>query len=179
LERATSTRAELRALDRLGTRADLERDAARRTKQPGLTFAGGVKHASAGIGHQTGGLFGVSLTLPLFDTGSRGAARWEAERVRVDAERASVEAQIRGEVTTASEALRLRLRVSSDEQALTRDDLLEIAEAGYRDGELGILELLDAARTSTRARLRGIDIGLDARLAGIALERAVGDVLWN
>jgi outer membrane protein TolC len=55
---------------------------------------------------------------------------------------------------------------------------MNIAEVAYREGEVGILELLDAVRTSSRARLRSIEIRLEARLAQIALERAVGDVLW-
>ena len=55
---------------------------------------------------------------------------------------------------------------------------MQIAEVAYREGEIGILELLDAVRTSSRARMRSIDIRFDARLAQIALERAVGDVLW-
>ena len=48
----------------------------------------------------------------------------------------------------------------------------------YREGEVGILELLDAARTAARAKSRGIEARLEARLAEIALEYAVGEVLW-
>jgi outer membrane protein TolC len=38
--------------------------------------------------------------------------------------------------------------------------------------------LLDAARTSSRARMRDLERRLDVRLAEIALERAVGEGLW-
>ena len=55
---------------------------------------------------------------------------------------------------------------------------MQIAEVAYREGEVGILELLDAVRTASRARIRSIDLRLEARLAQIALERAVGDTLW-
>jgi outer membrane protein TolC len=55
---------------------------------------------------------------------------------------------------------------------------MRIAEIAYREGEVGILELLDAARTASTAAVRSIDIRLQARLAQIALERAVGEVLW-
>lgn len=55
---------------------------------------------------------------------------------------------------------------------------MQIGVVAYREGEVGILELLDAVRTSSRARIRNVEIRLDARLAQIALERAVGDVLW-
>jgi cobalt-zinc-cadmium efflux system outer membrane protein len=114
----------------------------------------------------------------LFDTGGREAEKWAAERARVDAERAAVEDQIRAEIRRASESLALRQRAVVENQASDDDELMEIAEVAYREGEVGILELLDAVRTSSRARVRNVEIRLDARLAQIALERAVGDVLW-
>jgi outer membrane protein TolC len=55
---------------------------------------------------------------------------------------------------------------------------VQIAVVAYREGEVGILELLDAARTASRAQTRSIDLRLDVRLAQIALERAVGGTLW-
>jgi outer membrane protein TolC len=55
---------------------------------------------------------------------------------------------------------------------------MRIAEIAYREGEVGILELLDAVRTTARARIRSMDIRLSVREAQIALERAVGDILW-
>jgi outer membrane protein TolC len=60
----------------------------------------------------------------------------------------------------------------------TAEELVQIAVVAYREGEVGILELLDAARTASRAQIRNIDLRLDVRLAQIALERAVGDTLW-
>jgi outer membrane protein TolC len=55
---------------------------------------------------------------------------------------------------------------------------VQIAVVAYREGEVGILELLDAVRTASRARIRSIDLRLGVRLSQIALERAVGDTLW-
>jgi cobalt-zinc-cadmium efflux system outer membrane protein len=116
--------------------------------------------------------------VPLFDAGRRETARWDAERARLDAERASIELQIRSEIVRASEALTLRQAAVSEDQEAAGDELTRIAEVAYREGEVGILELLDAVRTASRARTRSIDLRLEARLAQIALERAVGDVLW-
>jgi outer membrane protein TolC len=48
----------------------------------------------------------------------------------------------------------------------------------YREGEIGIVVLLDAVRAASRARLRDLERRLDVRLAEIALERAVGERLW-
>ena len=177
--RAKSTRAELRALEQVGQRATFEAEAARRSRLPSPSLFGGVKRADELSGRKTGGVFGMTVALPLFDDGGRDAARWEAERSRVEAERMFIEDRIRSEISGASEVLTLRQAALFQEQEQgTAEELVQIAVVAYREGEVGILELLDAARTASRARARSIDLRLDARLAQIALERAVGDTLW-
>ena len=177
--RATSSRAELRALEQLGQRATFEGDAARKARLPSPSLFGGVKRADELSGRKTGGVFGVTVALPLFDRGGREGARWEAERLRVEAERMFIEYRIRSEITGASAVLTLRhAALSQDQQEGAAEELVQIAVVAYREGEVGILELLDAARTASRARTRNIELRLDARLAQIELERAVGDTLW-
>jgi cobalt-zinc-cadmium efflux system outer membrane protein len=139
---------------------------------------GGLKRADDVGGREQGGVFGVSLSLPLFDGGGREAARWAAERARVDFERAAIEEQIRAEITRASEVAALRQAALSEDQPGAGDELMRIAEIAYREGEVGIVELIDAVRTASRARFRSIDIRLEVRLAQLALERAVGGILW-
>ncbi len=178
LTRATSTRAELRALQHLGERATVEAEAARRARLPSPNVFGGLKRADDSAERDTGGVFGLRVAVPLFDAGRREAARWQAEGARVQAERAAVESRIRSEITGASEALAVRQTALAQEPAGAADELVQIAEVAYREGEVGILELLDAVRTAARARNRSIDLRLDVRLAQIALERAVGDTLW-
>ena len=99
--------------------------------------------------------------------------------MRIDAERAAVEAAIRAEVSRSFETLSLREAAALQAEQADDSELLTIAEVSYREGEVGILELLDAARTTARAKTRNIDIQLEVRLAQIALERAVGGVLWR
>jgi cobalt-zinc-cadmium efflux system outer membrane protein len=176
--RATSTRAELRALQQLGQRATFEAHAARRARLPSPNLFGGMKRADDESGRETGGVFGVSVALPLFDAGRREAERWEAERARVEADRVSIESRIRSEITGASEVLAVRLAALSEEQQGAAGELVQIAEVAYREGEVGILELLDALRTASRAVIRSIELRLGVRLAQIAVERAVGDTLW-
>jgi cobalt-zinc-cadmium efflux system outer membrane protein len=176
--RARSTRAELRALQHAAERADYESDAARRARLPAPTIFGGLKRADVESGRARGGIFGVSASLPVFDSGRRDSARWSAERARVDAERAAIERQIRAEIVRAHETLALRQAALSEEQPAAAEELKTMAEVAYREGEVGILELLDAVRTAARARARTIDLRLEARLAQVALERAVGEVLW-
>jgi outer membrane protein, heavy metal efflux system len=178
MTRAASRRAELRALQRSAERADLESEAARRARHPAPTLFGGLKRAGGTSVRERGGVFGVSVSLPLFDDGTREAARWAAERTRIDAERASIEHQIQHEITRASETLALQQAALSEDVAGAEEELTRIAVVAYSEGEVGILELLDAVRTAGRARMRSIQLRLDLRLAQIAVERAVGDVLW-
>jgi cobalt-zinc-cadmium efflux system outer membrane protein len=178
MAKATSTRAELRALQQRSERAAFEAEAARRARLPSPSVFGGLKRADDMSGRETGSVFGVSVSIPLFDAGGRESARWAAERARADAERASIEYRIRSEIIGASEVLSMRQAALAEEQQGAADELVQMAEVAYREGEVGILELLDAVRTASRAKFRTIDLRLEARLAQIALERAVGDTLW-
>jgi len=179
IAQATSSRAELRALRFAADRARGEIAVARSVRGPQPTLTGGVKRADDSGERQRGGLFGVSVSIPLFDTGGREGARWDAEARRIDAERAAIEQRIRAEVAGATAVLRARQELlpptSSPSSA---DDLVEMADVAYREGEITIVALLDALRAAARTRIRDIDVQLEARLAQVALERAVGGVLW-
>jgi outer membrane protein TolC len=179
VEQARMSRAELRALERARARTDLEGMAARKARLPSPTVFGGVKRANDGPGRATGGIVGLNLSLPLFDNGSRVSARWSAEALRIDAERAALDAVIRAEVSRSLEALALREAAAGQAGQADDSELLTIADVSYREGEVGILELLDAVRATARATARNIGIQLEVRLAQIALERAVGGVLWR
>jgi outer membrane protein TolC len=178
-ERALTTRGELRALSAASERFRLEADAARRAKLPAPAIVGGMKRAEGTSGRESGGLLGINVTVPLFDSGRRESARWLAERDRTEAERALTTQSIRAQVAATSEVLALRqeaIRVA--DAGSPAGELTQIAELSYTEGEAGILELLDAHRTAARARLRAIDMRLAARLTQIALERVVGDTIW-
>lgn len=177
--RARATRAELRALQLGLTRAALEADAAKRSRRPAPVVSGGLKRADTDVERERGAVFGLNLTIPLFDTGGRHAARWTAEGARLAAERTAIEQQVRADVVRAAEALTLRQRAIADaNDDAAGAELVTTAEVAYREGEIGIVVLLDAVRTASRARMRDLDRRLDVRLAEIALERAVGEGLW-
>jgi outer membrane protein TolC len=177
--RALTTRAELRALTAASERFRLEADAARRAKLPAPKIVGGLKRADGAMGRESGGLLGVNVTVPLFDSGRRESARWLAERDRTEAERALTRQSIRAQVAATSEVLALRQQaIRAADAASPADELTRIAEISYTEGEARILELLDAHRTASRARIRSIDMRLAARLSQIALERVVGDSIW-
>ena len=177
--RTRASRAELRALQFGFDRTALEADAAKRLRWPSPVVSGGLKRADTGAETATGGVIGLNLAIPLFDSGAREAARWTAEGARLTAERTAVERQVRAEVTRAAEALALRQQaVAGAGDDAVAAELVTTAEVAYREGEIGIVALLDAVRTASRARMRDLDRRLDVRLAEIALERAVGERLW-
>jgi outer membrane protein TolC len=123
-------------------------------------------------------MFGVNLSVALFDAGRREAARWTAERARAEAERAAMIQTVHAQIAGAREVLALRQTAVVTAGPSSSDDLTRVAEVAFREGEIGIFELLDALRAVARARLRDIELRLGARQAQIALERAAGDTLW-
>lgn len=176
--RARQARAGLRALRLAADRSALEATAARKARGVTPTLTGGLKRADTEIGRDKGGVFGVALTLPLFDRGDREAARWAAEQARLEAERTALDAAVAQEVRRAAESLERRQAALDADDPSSAASLAEMAQVAYREGETGIVELLDALRTSARARMRRVDLDLDVRLAAIALERAVGERPW-
>jgi outer membrane protein TolC len=86
---------------------------------------------------------------------------------------------VHADIVRAAEALRLRQQALADagDDALAAE-LVATATVAYREGEIGIVVLLDAVRTASRARMRDLERRLEVRLAQIALERAVGERLW-
>jgi cobalt-zinc-cadmium efflux system outer membrane protein len=179
LVRTRVTRAELRALQAGVDRMALEADAAKRSRWPSPVMSGGLKRADTGVETAKGGVLGLHLAIPLFDSGAREAARWTAEGARIAAERTAIEQQVRAEVVRAADALALRRQAMAEAgDDAGAAELVTTAEVAYREGEIGIVALLDAVRTASRARMRDLDRRLDVRLAEIALERAVGERLW-
>lgn len=179
MARARAARAELRALQLATERTSREADVARLARRPAPIVSGGMKRADTSGRRAVGSVVGLSVAVPVFDTGAREAARWIADGARLSAQRTAMERQIQAEVEGAIEALRLRRTafesVLDDERGA---ELVTTADVAYREGEISIVVLLDAVRTAARARMRDIERRLDLRLAEIALERAVGEALW-
>lgn len=180
VQKAATSRAELRALDSSARRFTLEAEAAKRAVGPAATVNGGVKRSDDNNDTRTGGVVGVSVTLPLFNRAARDVTRWNAEGARVEFERAVVQAAIRAEITTAAAILSLRRQAATmtRDALASADELVTMADVAYREGEAGILQLLDAYRTRGRAQERAAAAALDLRLGEIVLERAVGVTLW-
>ena len=180
LARALASRAEVRALNAAVRQFELEADVARRATGLAPTISAGLKRAKEGDATRAGAVLGVSVAVPLFNRGTSEAARWTAERARVEFELLTVQASIRAQITRAFEATTVRRQSTPVVRAAvsSADELIAIADVAYREGEIGIVELVDAYRTAARSRGRAIEADLNLALSEIALERAVGVSLW-
>jgi cobalt-zinc-cadmium efflux system outer membrane protein len=180
MTRAMASRAELRALNASVRQFGLEADVARRAAGVAPTVSAGLKRAEVTGDTHSGAVLGVSVAVPLFNRGTREAERWTAERTRTEFERTALEADIRAQITRAFEALAIRRRSTPAVTAAvsSADELITIADVAYREGEIGMLQLVDAYRTAARARERVIEASLNLALSETALERAVGVSLW-
>jgi cobalt-zinc-cadmium efflux system outer membrane protein len=176
IEKAESIRGELLALQKDVEAASLSRRAADRRRVPEPEVVAGTKSSTAG-GSDIGSVLAVHASLPLFDRNRperaladararQAAARIEAFRITLRTEIGALHiAVIEGRET----ADRYRSGAVSDAGQIQR-----IAQVSYDAGERGILELLDAYRTGTSARVRQATLDAAVRQAEIELEFVSG-----
>ena len=156
---------------------DAEREAATRLRVPTPTFTGGLKRSSMGSSSASGYQFSVDVAVPLLSRGQAAVALASAQKAQAEAEAESWRRRIEAEVRAAYAAVHIhqeraaRYRQSAAQIA---EPLATIGRVGYEEGELSILELLDADRQALDARLRILDLAAAARRAVIELDRAIG-----
>jgi cobalt-zinc-cadmium efflux system outer membrane protein len=121
--------------------------------------------------------WGVSMQLPLLDqrTGPLAEAQAELERTRTRLE--GRQAELRQQVLLAWKALDMaRLRVDALSQGVLREAeaALRVAQAAYRFGERGILDVLDAQRVLRDVRADLLQARYQQQAARIALDQLSG-----
>ena len=171
LEIAESARGELVALQHEVEAADFAARGAGRRPVPEPEIVGGIKTSTVG-GRDIGGVIGVRLTLPLFDRAGPekglAVARDAQARARLDALRLVLRGQI-----TALRAAAVERRGTAEryraEAIASADQIERIAQVSYDAGERGILELLDAYRIGSSARIRQSALDATVRQAEIEL----------
>jgi cobalt-zinc-cadmium efflux system outer membrane protein len=171
------SRPDLKALDLEARSGALEAQAASRWLLPEVELGGGLKTVDAGSGRDSGFAAALTIPIPLFsrnqDERLRGEARARAARSRlslaIDGARADL-AGLHAEATRlANAAARYRESGAADPAALLRT-----AEAAYRGGEVGVLELIDGYRAALDADLSLVELEWAARRARIDLDRTSG-----
>ena len=176
LEIAESARGELVALRHEIEAADFAAKAAGRRPVPEPEIVGGIKSSTV-AGGDIGGVIAVQLTLPLFDRArpekALAAARDAQARARLDALRLVLRGQIAGLRWAVVERRRGAERYRAEAIA-SADQIERIAQVSYDAGERGILELLDAYRIGSSARIRQAVLDATVRQAEIELEFVSG-----
>jgi outer membrane protein, heavy metal efflux system len=177
IERALAVRADYRATQLTVTQHDAERRAAVALRVPTPTFGYGLKRSTTVTTADNGSVFSVDVAVPLFNRGQSAVSLATARAAQAEAQRAFLRLQIESDVRDAHLALTMeqaradRYRESIVDAA---EPLAAIARLAYEEGEIGILELLDADRQVTEARLRVLEMAAVARLAAIELDRVAG-----
>ena len=159
-------------------RLRFEREAASRLRWPTPSVSGGWKQTSEGNRSDSGYVVALGVALPLFargtaETSALGSALAGAEAAR-DAVLRAIEAEVRGAHALAREGQARVTAYGTDALARSRE-LVTIATLAYGEGELGILELLDAHRTLLSAERRAVDLQVDARIAAVLLDHATAN----
>jgi cobalt-zinc-cadmium efflux system outer membrane protein len=176
VERAEKTRGAWLAIEKEIDSARLLLQAADRRRIPEPEFMAGTKSSTVGTG-DVGSVFAVQAVLPLFDRGRPERAQAQARASQASAEREALRITLRADITAARAAAVERRRAAERyrEAALKNSGEVErIAQVSYDAGERGILELLDAYRTSSSARVRQAALDAAARESEIELEFVSG-----
>jgi outer membrane protein, heavy metal efflux system len=175
--RTAGTRSDERSMQTTIDALRLEQRAARRGRLPQPVLTAGVKHTGLDLASGTGYALGVELRLPVFDRGRAAVGAAQAALATASAERDALRTRIDAEVQTAHAVVtELHSLVLAYEQDVAGSgaELARVAQVAYDEGELGILELLDAYRVAMEGQLHAIDLRGRTRAALIELELAAG-----
>ncbi len=161
------------AAARLDTRAAAAQvDVARSQRVPDLALSAGARRLSQT--NDTVAVFGLAIPLPVRASGNAAVAQATAERDRMEAQQrlarlraeqaiADAEAEVANAALTAETANGPAFRVASESA--------RIARAGYRDGKLDQISLLDAEGSLNETRIGAIDALAAYHIARANLDR--------
>jgi cobalt-zinc-cadmium efflux system outer membrane protein len=182
LQLAIETRQDYQSERHRQEQFEWEQQAASRLRIPDPVVFAGIKRADDLGTIRYGPHIGVAVSIPLFDRGQNRVAELEAALRRLSYRQEMLSGQIESEVRGAYEELQMRRQavVEYRQQAGQPGIQLEqIAKLAYQEGELGILELLDAYRIRRQSVLLLLELTAVVKQAEINLERAIGRPVLN
>lgn len=159
-------------------KAEKALEASKGLRVPRLHAMGGLNTDSSS-GLSVGYIFGASLELDFgFEQNSlrtRATGQLAIARARLEAIERSLQRDVRRAHARllAARAERKRFETATDESSET---MLRSAQAAYTEGELGLVQLLDAQRAHAEITLRRLDLAEEAKRAEVALRRVMGDL---
>lgn len=174
--RAELIRGALIALARDADAAGFAERAAGRRVVPEPEIVAGTKTSNA-AGGDTGSIVSVHVAIPLFDRArpERAVAQARGRQARADAD--VLRQTIRAQIAAWRAAVVERRAIADRHRAALGTGTAEIeriAQVSYDAGERGILELLDAYRSGSTARVRQAELDAAVREAEIELEFVSG-----
>ena len=176
MARAEETRGEISALRREVDAARFAEQAAGRRAIPEPEVVAGTKSSNAGSG-DIGGVVAVHVAIPLFDRGRPEQALARARRSQAEVQLDALRTILRSQVAAWRNVVLERREMADRYRAAALKTALElerIAQVSYDAGERGILDLLDAFRSSASARARQNALDFAVRQAELELEFVSG-----
>ncbi len=174
LARALIHRGEIAAAAASAGAARATANVVRWARLPDPALTGGYKRQSDGF---NGFFLGMAVPLPWWDRKGGAVAAADARVEAAEAEEQIARIQVTNDVVTTTEnflSLQRRAELIGGELLSDTDDLLDVAILSYTEGELSLLELLDAAQAYSDASVARVQLSAAYWIAYHDLERAVG-----
>lgn len=144
---------------------------------PEVTLGLGLKREETDKRSDNGLVLNASIPLPVSNTRRDKQARSEAQSKVTQSEYQLAYERAHAELRSLrNQVVQYRHRATGFRETPVRHthELIEVTEAYYRAGEIGILELLDAYRGELEAELTALELEHRARNASINLEHLTG-----
>jgi len=157
---ANARRPDLEAASERRRAAGLAEKLARQQVVPDLILTAGYSHLDPGL---NGFVWSVGLTLPVFDRRRDDVAALVVEQSQRDREVAFLELEARSEQAQARQGYRDATGVLQRIDMRADAGLIPVARVAYEEGEMSVMEFVDALRTDLESRQRRV--GLEQRRA--------------
>lgn len=150
-----------------------------RSHIPPLTVGVGLKNVDASGVSDSGLMLSASIPLPLFDRKQGVRQQSAAELVQASSEYQLAIQQSQSQLRALwrkAVLLRDNAILFSQQSVATSNQLVSIAETSYQANEVGVLELIDAYRSTLEAEITALELALQARLTRIKLDEITAGI---
>jgi len=174
---SASRRPQFAAMDQRQRAARSRLSLERAAVSPDVTVGLGIAREGPGDARERVTGLNVSVPLPLFRRNAAAIARASADLTQLQIERQASEREARASVSALwikLEGLRSRLAQVRSGIVAALDENQRLSTRAYREGELGLLELLVVTRQVVEGRRDLLEAEIEAALTRIALEQAAG-----
>ncbi len=150
-----------------------------RSRFPEMTVGIGIKKLDTPEFSDSGLMLSAAIPLALFDRkqGARQQSTAAAAQLESEYQLALQQYQLRlHALWNKSVQLRDNAMAFSQQSVAISNQLVAIAETSYQMNEVGVLELIDAYRSTLEAEISALKLALEARMSRIALDEITAGV---